>query len=169
MPGGLRGGACTRFHPNRRASIDHSPGPSIARAPAMVASRNQRDLSPGSVKIFNASTRAANVPATGVHSPAIKRIPTPRRIAEVTVVDIGGSPHNRRPARTTSTEPTTTRISSKPAPGQPPANVEYKRRTRTLSHELECQICRAIRHPKASRTRHSFEAGMQGGARRATQ
>jgi hypothetical protein len=31
-------------------------------------------------------------------------------------------------ARTTSAEPTTTRIRSKPVPGQPPANVEYKRR-----------------------------------------
>ncbi len=39
-----------------------------------------------------------------------------------------GSPHNRKPARTTSTEPTTKRIRSKPVPGQPPANVEYNRR-----------------------------------------
>jgi hypothetical protein len=43
------------------------------------------------------------------------------------VMFTGVSPDSRRPARATSTEPTTNRIRSKPVPGQPPANVEYRR------------------------------------------
>src|SRR5215475_6141532 len=41
----------------------------------------------------------------------------------------GGSIHSFETARTTSAEPITKRKSSKPVPGQPPANVEYSRRT----------------------------------------
>jgi hypothetical protein len=40
----------------------------------------------------------------------------------------GGSLRSVKPARTTSAEPATTRIRSNPVPGQPPANVEYRRR-----------------------------------------
>jgi hypothetical protein len=39
-----------------------------------------------------------------------------------------GSCHSLRPLLTRRTAPTTPRISSKPMPGQPPANVEYSRR-----------------------------------------
>ena len=60
----------------------------------------------------------------GVHKPSIKRIPAPKRIAEVIVMFSGGSPHSRKLARTTSTQPMTKRMRSKPVPGQPPANVE---------------------------------------------
>ena len=124
----LRSGASMRFHPNRRASIDQRPGPNMARAPAMVASNSQSHLSPGIARIFHASARATTIPAMGVHKPNIMRMPPARRTAEVIVRLRGGSPHSRKPARTTSTELTTRRIRSKPVPGQPPANVEYKRR-----------------------------------------
>ena len=60
----------------------------------------------------------------GVHRPSIKRIPAIRRIVEVIVMFSGGSPHSREPARTTSMQPMTRRMSSRPMPGQPLANVE---------------------------------------------
>ena len=60
----------------------------------------------------------------GVHKPSIKRIPVPARMAEVIVMFSEGSPHSRKLARRTSTQPMTKRMRSKPVPGQPPANVE---------------------------------------------
>ena len=60
----------------------------------------------------------------GVHKPRIKRNPATRRIAAVIVMFSGGSPHSRKPARRTSTDPITSRMRSNPVPGQPPANVE---------------------------------------------
>ena len=124
----MRGGASTRRHPNRRASTDHKPGPNIARAPPMVPSRRATHRSPASVRICQISIKATNVPAMGVHRPGIRRIPEATKSAQVIVVFIGGSFHSVEVARTTSAEPTTTRMRSKPAPGQPPANVEYRRR-----------------------------------------
>src|SRR5208282_3078130 len=97
----LRGGASTRFHPKRRASIDHRPGPNIARAQLTVPSNSHSHLSPGSVSIFQASITATEVPTMGVHKPSIKRIPDPKRITEVTVMFRGGSPHSHKLARTT--------------------------------------------------------------------
>ena len=41
----------------------------------------------------------------GVHKPSIKRSPAPKRIADVIVMFSGGSPHSRKLARTTSTQP----------------------------------------------------------------
>ena len=60
----------------------------------------------------------------GVHRPGIRRSPHPARNAAIMVVLMGGSFHSIALARTTSAEPPTKRIRSKPAPGQPPANVE---------------------------------------------
>ena len=138
----LRGGASTRFHPNRRASTDHKPGPNIATAALMVASSSQTHLSPGSVRIFHSSTRATIVPAMGVHKPRIKRIAPARRITEAIVRVSGGSLHSLKLARTTSTEPRTSRRMSNPMPGEPPANVEYRRRKTHLSKPSYSQISR---------------------------
>ena len=44
----------------------------------------------------------------------------------------GGSLHSLGPACQRTTAPTTSRMSSKPMPGQPPANVEYRRRNTYL-------------------------------------
>jgi len=118
-----------RFHPKRRASMDHKPGPNIARAAPAVPNSSQIHLSPVSVSIFQISINAMEVPAMGVHKPAITSIPAPNKSTAGTVTFSGGrSLHRLKPARTISTEPTTTRMRSKPAPGQPPANVEYSRR-----------------------------------------
>ena len=44
----------------------------------------------------------------------------------------GGSLQSRGPTYQRTTAPTTRRMSSKPMPGQPPANVEYRRRNTYL-------------------------------------
>ena len=145
----LRGGACTRFHPNRRASTDHKPGPNIARAPAMVPRRRGTQGSPDIVMICQASTKAINAPAMGVHRPGIRRIPHPARHADVIVLVIGGSFHSIALARITSAEPPTKRMRSKPVPGQPPANVEYRRRnTHPSGHYQFAPFWRRIETPK---------------------
>jgi hypothetical protein len=123
-----------RFHPKRRASMDHKPGPSIARAAAAVPNSSHTHLSPGSANIFQISINAMEVPTIGVHKPTISRIPAPIKSTAGIVKFIGGrSLHSLKPARTTSAEPTTKRMRSKPVPGQPPANVEYRRRKMRLS------------------------------------
>jgi len=95
----------------------------------MVPSRKGTHGSPGSVRICQISVKATSVPAMGVHSPGIRRIPHPNKSAAVIVVFIGGgSLQSIELARTISAEPTTERMRSKPMPGQPAANVEYNRR-----------------------------------------
>lgn len=94
----------------------------------MVPSRRTTHRSPASVRICQISINATNVPAMGVHKPGIRRIPHPASNADTIVVLIGGSLHSIELARTTSVEPTTKRMRSKPRPGQPAAKVEYKRR-----------------------------------------
>jgi hypothetical protein len=108
--------------------MDHKPGPNIARAAHAVPNSSQTHLSPVKVNIFQISINAMEVPTMGVHKPTISSIPAPIKITAGIVTIVGGSLNSRQLARTTSTDPITRRISSKPAPGQPPANVEYKRR-----------------------------------------
>ena len=117
-----------RFQPKRRASIDHRPGPNIAIAAPAVPNNSQTHLSPGSINIFQISISAAEVPTIGVHRPTISRIPTPIESTARMVTFIGGWLASLVAARTTSAQPITKRRRSKPTPGQPPANVEYKRR-----------------------------------------
>ena len=155
----MRGGASTRFHPKRRASTDHKPGPNNATAALMVPSNSQTHLSPGRVRIFHSSTRATIVPTMGVHKPRIKRIAPARRITEAIVRVSGGSLHSLKLARTTSTEPRTSRRMSNPMPGEPPANVEYRRRKTHLSKPfLFLNIAQASRNPRKRPDRHSFES-----------
>jgi hypothetical protein len=118
-----------RLHPKRRASMENKPGPNIARAAPAVPSSSQTHLSPVSVSIFQISINAMDVPAMGVHNPAINSIPAPiKSTAGIATFMGGGSLHSLKLARTTSAEPTTKRMRSKPMPGQPPANVEYNLR-----------------------------------------
>jgi hypothetical protein len=120
-----------RFQPKRRASIDHSPGPNIARAAPAVPNKSQTHLSPGSIIIFQISMSATEVPTMGVHNPATRRMPAPMASTAGMVTFKGGSIRSLEAARTTSEEPITKRRRSKPVPGQPPANVEYSRRNDT--------------------------------------
>src|SRR5690348_13180422 len=124
--------------------MDQSPGPNIARAAPAVANISQSDLSPGSMSIFQTSVRATETPATGVHKPAISRSPDPnKRLAGMATYIGSGSLRKVKPARTTNAEPATARIRSNPAPGQPPANVEYKRRKRTHFSYYISIFCRS--------------------------
>ena len=68
----------------------------------------------------------------GVQSPATRRSPNIASDAEVSVMCDGGSPHSTSPVFTRRTQPTTRRMTSRPMPGQPPANVEYRRRNTYL-------------------------------------
>ena len=109
--------------------MDQSPGPNIARATPVVANISQSGLLPGSMSIFQTSVRAAETPAMGVHKPAINRIPAPiKNMAGIVTFIGGGSLNSVKLAPAANAEPATTRIRSNPVPGQPPANVEYRRR-----------------------------------------
>ena len=130
----LRGGGSTRLHPKRRASIDHRPGLNIARAPPMVPSKRGTQRSPAMVMTCQASRKATNAPTMGVHSPESRRSPIPVNNADITIVWIGELLHTAELARATSVEPRTRRMRSNPMPGQPPANVEYRRRKTHLSN-----------------------------------
>ena len=84
------------------------------------------------VRISEIATTATTAPATGVHNPAMRRSADSASEAEATIMCNGGSLHSLGPACQRTTAPTTSRISSKPIPGQPPANVEYRRRNTYL-------------------------------------
>ena len=108
--------------------MDQRPGPNIARAAPAVANISQSGLSPDSVSIFQISVRATETPAMGVHKPTIKSIPSvTKNMAGIVTFIGGGSLHKVKPAPAANAEPATTRIRSNPVPGQPPANVEYRR------------------------------------------
>jgi len=87
----------------------------------------------------------------GVHKPAINRKPAPiKRMAGMVTLIGGGSLISVKLALTASAEPATARIRSNPVPGQPPANVEYRRRTdapfRTTL--LSCAVLKSTETPK---------------------
>lgn len=117
-----------RFQPKRRASMDHKPGPNMARAAPTVPNNSQTHLSPVRVSIFQISINAMEAPTTGVHKPMIRRTPAPIKSTAGIVTFIGGWIDSIKPERSTSAQPITKRMRSKPVPGQPPANVEYSRR-----------------------------------------
>lgn len=153
----MRGGGSTRFQANRRASIDHRPGPNIARAPPMVPGKRGTQRSPATVIICRVSSKASSAPTMGVHSPEIRRSPIPAKNADITIVSMGGSLHTADLACATSAEPGTKRMRSNPMPGQPPAKVEYRRRKTHLSKPYKFPtLYRQSKPPKESRS-HSFE------------
>lgn len=164
-----RGGASTRFHPNRRASIDHRPGPNMARAPAMVPSKRRSHKPAVRVSICQISIRAANAPAIGVQRPGIRRIPHPPNNAYVVVLAIGGPLHRAELAWKTSAEPTTKRRRSSAVPGQPPANVEYKRRNTYPFVQIRVSHCSCSWIPQREsrlslfRVWHAGATGRQAG------
>jgi hypothetical protein len=127
----LRTGASMRFHPKSRASIDNRPGPSIVSAQPIVAARRRPFRSSPVLRISEIATTATTAPATGVHNPAMRRSAASASAAEATMSN-GGPLHRPGPACQSTTAPTTSRISSKAIPGEPPANVEYRRRNRSL-------------------------------------
>lgn len=65
-----------RFRPNKRASSDHAPGPSIARPAATAETVMEGQKSVRLEERLSQSSRiAANPPATGVQKPTIRKSP----------------------------------------------------------------------------------------------
>ena len=117
-----------RFHPKRRASSDHRPGPNIASAAPQVATRRYTNLSPVMETSLKLSISATRVPTIGVNSPMMRRTAAAARSTAKIVKGMAGLLSRTEPALLTKANPTTSRIKIRPIPGQPPANVEYKRR-----------------------------------------
>jgi len=144
----LRGGASTRFHPKRRASMDHNPGPNIARASPMVPKNSGVDRIATRVSTCKTEINATDVPAIGVQRPRIKSIPETSRNAEIISEVVEALLDSVELARNTNATPAIRRNKSRPAPGQPPANVEYSRRIRTHNQPLECHVATTNKAPK---------------------
>ena len=118
-----------RFHPNKRASRDQTPGPIMDSATPSAASRILLQGSPHLTMRAHNANAATRHPETGVHRPTTRN--PPAIIAATS--RIAGSPgwatlNPRRPEATTVLQATSRRI-RRPAPGQPCANVEKRRRT----------------------------------------
>ena len=118
-----------RFHPKRRASIDHAPGPSKATPAPTAPSDSACHLREGSRQACHTASIAMSVPVSGVHSPT--RRSNPRAPGRQWVRSAMRPPFPVRAAAALYTRvvPNTTRMSRSPAPGAPCANVEKRRRT----------------------------------------
>ena len=117
-----------RFHPNSRASTDHAPGPSSANAAPMVAMKMQAEGSPGRVIMFHSASAANNKPAIGVHNPASRSIPIMIATTGSAMNWMDGPVCSLANPWIISEAPATSRMSRRPAPGQPGAKVENRRR-----------------------------------------
>jgi hypothetical protein len=117
----------SRRRPNNTESIDQQPGPSMAIAAQTQTSRNPFFGSSIVIKIINASSSAAIIPATGVHSPMIRSPPG-------TVEVSASEPKLRDPEAAITVipfvskyPPDAIRSTSKPAPGHPFGKIENRR------------------------------------------
>ena len=120
-----------RFRPKRRASIDRTPGPSIARAAPNVANATQLRKSPVLDNADHNSISTTNTPAMGVHKP------TKRKNPEVISREGRIIPGHWEPANSSvpplliKRTPETSRRSKRPLPGHPLGNIENSRCTET--------------------------------------
>jgi hypothetical protein len=125
----------SRLLPNRRASMDHAPGPIIAKHAASVAAATAFQGSPSGDEILeipiHPSTITVNAPTTGVKKPIIRT--TPAAIPKIwSAPDTGGEPaYVQTIPEWISATPVSKRKRRRPAPGQPSANVENNRCMRT--------------------------------------
>jgi hypothetical protein len=87
------------------------------------------------MSISKIATTATTAPAMGVHNPAMRRSAASISEAQRMMMCNGEPLHSLGPACQRTTAPTTRRISSRPAPGQPPAKVEYRRRNADLDYD----------------------------------
>jgi hypothetical protein len=147
-----------RFHPKRRASMDHKPGPSMARPTAMAPNRTGTHGSPAWFSTCQTWIRPTNAPTMGVHSPRTRRRPNPIESAPIIAALGGASLHGVKLPRTDNAKPTTSRRKSNPIPGQPPANVEYNRRKRFLPNTSRMGHSKSGGNPQWSRVGHSLES-----------
>ena len=117
----------SRRRPNKTESIDQQPGPSMAIATQTHMSRIPFLGSSRVIKIINASSSAARIPATGVHSPMSR---SPPGIVEVSA----SKPGLRNPEVAIAVipfvskySPDAIRSTSRPAPGHPFGKIENRR------------------------------------------
>ena len=114
------------FLPKKRASIDHAPGPIIARlAPKpdrMIAVHGSADPE----KTTHSCVAATKRPIYGVPSPITRRTDA---IDGSATSAKSGPASSRRNASRKRMVPTRNRWRSRPVPGHPPAKVENKRCT----------------------------------------
>jgi hypothetical protein len=119
-----------RFHPNRRESRDHTPGPIMDSAIPIAARRILLQGSPDLVMKPREAAAATMHPETGVHKPTDKSAPA----IIAANCRIAGSPawgrSNPRKLKLKTALHATSRKIRRPAPGQPCANVEKRRRKR---------------------------------------
>ena len=117
-----------RRHPNRRASRDHTPGPITDSATPIDARRILLQGSPHFTIRAHSANAATRHPETGVHNPT-NRSPLAIIAATCRIAGSPGwaTPNRFRPEAMTALPATSRRI-RRPAPGQPCANVEKRRR-----------------------------------------
>jgi len=117
----------SRRRPNKTESIDQQPGPSMAIATQSQMSRTPSFGSWLVIKIINASSSAARIPATGVHNPMSRSAPG--------IVEVSASaPKLRAPEAAIAVIPFVSRYPpdairsrSRPAPGHPFGKIENRR------------------------------------------
>jgi hypothetical protein len=80
-----------RLRPKTQASIDHVPGPIIAKVAPMTDKKRGRVGCSGDTKASLASRMATRAPAIGVHNPAISRMPATAPIVSGTTAAQLGS------------------------------------------------------------------------------
>jgi hypothetical protein len=143
-----------RFHPKSRASTDHVPGPSSAKAAPMVPNKMLAHGSAGCEMAFQNPKTATSAPAMGVHKPASKSIPV--AIASTSATgSIGGPVRSLMSPEAITLIPAISRSKRRPAPGQPQANVENRRRKTTPCVGYLIEKCG--RKPQKGGAGHSFE------------
>jgi hypothetical protein len=120
-----------RFLPNKQESIDHAPGPSIATLTDSTASKTWIQVCScreWSHKAIQPSSRAASVPITGVHRPAIRKTPAPAAIKSGTrAIASDGFAESAAMAKQIRAIPRQLRSRSRPTPGQLFGKVENRR------------------------------------------
>ena len=128
-----------RFRPKRRASIDRTPGPSIARAAPNVANAMQMRRSPVLVNIDHNSTITTNTPVTGVHKPTRKSIPAAVSNSGRITPGHWAPPCSSMTPLVIKRVLETTRKSRRPRPGHPFGNIEKSRCTETSTTSVSVQ------------------------------
>ena len=117
-----------RFHPKRRASTDHTPGPrSASAAPRMPMRTHVHGFVRCKAACKNARI-ASIVPAIGVHKPIRRSTPIPMATTCSKAAPSGGAPRNSRTPWATKPIPAARRSKRRPSPGAPPAKFEKSRR-----------------------------------------
>jgi hypothetical protein len=125
------------LRPNRRASMDHAPGPIIASAAPDAANRMEIPPLPAPEQAIHTSSTAINVPQTGVHKPRSSSIPAPVPIRCGTDKDASLRRPNPKQNRNAAV---IARCRRSPLPGQPFGNAEKRRCKSTPFFRVEHRV-----------------------------